>query len=152
MFYGTSRHTLDDKKRIHLPARLLEHIPQADWKLTLTVGLDGCLFLFDQAGWKRLVETCQGDQIGGPELRALQRAFFSNVVTVVPDGQRRMVIPDELAARVQLGKEVVVVGAHNRIEIWPAPRWDEYQKANQDKFELFANQILSGTLNRSNAG
>ena len=34
MFYGTSRHTLDDKKRIHLPARLLEHIPQADWKLT----------------------------------------------------------------------------------------------------------------------
>jgi MraZ protein len=144
VFYGASKHAIDDKGRIHLPKRLLDRIPEAEWKFVMTVGLDGCLFLFDPKGWDRMVQKCSPEEIGGNELRLLQRSFFANVMTIEPDSQRRIVIPEELKSRVHLETDVWVIGVHNRIEIWPARKWEQYQRDNQSNFELFANQILSG--------
>ena len=53
MFYGTFEHGLDDKNRLMVPSRLREEVPASEGSVFfLTVGLDGCLFLYTRKGWE----------------------------------------------------------------------------------------------------
>jgi MraZ protein len=144
VFYGSSRHTLDAKNRVHLPKRFLDLVPQAEWKFFLTPGLEECLFLFDQPRWERMVGRLQPDEVGGPELRLMHRSFFANVAILVPDSQGRVVIPDYHKTFAGLKSDLSIMGLHNRIEIWSTDRWERYEKDNKENFELFGNQLLSG--------
>jgi MraZ protein len=50
MLIGEYTHTLDDKKRISLPAKFRKEMGK---KVIVTKGLDGCLFMFTQKGWEK---------------------------------------------------------------------------------------------------
>jgi MraZ protein len=53
------------------------------------------------------------------------RALAANAVQVEPDAQGRILIPQRLRDYAGLGRDVVVIGALDRIEIWDADRWRE---------------------------
>ena len=45
-------------------------------------------------------------------------------VKCVPDSQGRIILPQRLRKYADLGKDVVIIGVHDRAEIWSAERWN----------------------------
>jgi MraZ protein len=121
MLLGAHDHTLDDKNRLTLPAKFRQDFAEG---VVVTRGLDGCLYAFRRADWDRLVESRLStlDPLS-PEGRRLQRHFFSGAAEAELDKQGRVMIPTQLIEHAKLGKEVVVAGVNDRLEIWDRAAW-----------------------------
>jgi MraZ protein len=120
MFLGEHEHTLDEKGRLTLPAKLRDSFPEG---LVLTRGMDGCLYAYPKADWAELASRISGLDLLSRDDRMIQRHFFSGAAEVVPDKQGRVVIPGPLAAHAKLDREVVVAGVYDRLEIWDRAAW-----------------------------
>jgi MraZ protein len=120
MFLGEHEHTLDEKGRLTLPAKLRNSFPEG---LVLTRGMDGCLYAYPKADWAELASRISGLDLLSRDDRMIQRHFFSGAAEVVPDKQGRVVIPGPLAAHAKLDREVVVAGVYDRLEIWDRAAW-----------------------------
>jgi len=121
MLLGAHDHTLDDKNRLTLPAKFREAFTDG---VVITRGLDGCLFAYRRADWDRLVESRLAplDPLS-PETRRLERFFYSGASEAELDKQGRVMLPAPLIEHAKLGKEVVVAGVNDRLEIWDRAAW-----------------------------
>ncbi len=142
MLLGEYEHTLDDKNRLTLPAKFRQAFGEG---VVVTRGLDGCLYAFRRADWARLVESRLStlDSLR-PEGRRLQRHFFSGAAEAELDKQGRVMIPLSLIQHAKLGKEVVVAGVNDRLEIWDRAAWRkelaEVEGSAEDVAERLATQ------------
>lgn len=142
MLLGEHEHTLDDKNRLTLPARFREAFAEG---VVVTRGLDGCLYAFRRSDWAGLVESRLSslDPLR-PEGRRLQRHFFSGATESELDKQGRVMIPASLIEHAKLGKEVVVAGVNDRLEIWDRAAWRkelaEVEGSAEDVAERLATQ------------
>ena len=124
MFMGEYNHSIDAKGRIIVPAKFREELGD---EFVVTLGLDGCLFLYPNAEWEEFV--AQLKQLpGNRQARQLQRYFLAGAVNGEVDKQGRILIPAKLREHAKLEKEVVFVGVLGKIEIWSKEQWD----ANND--------------------
>ena len=124
MFSGAFPHSMDAKGRLVLPARFRS---QLGVSLTVTKGLDRCLWLFPDEAWRRVSSQLTAETLGGPDLLALQRFFLGSAADAGPDEQGRIALPTLLREYAGIEKEVVTVGMGSRLEIWSRERWDAYQ-------------------------
>ena len=121
MLLGAHEHTIDDKNRLTLPARFRQAFADG---VVVTRGLDGCLYAFRRPDWDRLVESRLAtlDPLS-PEGRRLERFFYSGASETELDKQGRVMVPRELMEHAKLGREVVVAGVKDRLEIWDRAAW-----------------------------
>jgi MraZ protein len=121
MLLGSHDHTIDDKNRLTLPAKYREAFKDG---VVVTRGLDGCLYAYRRPDWDRLVESRLAtlDPLS-PEGRRLHRFFFSGASESELDKQGRVMIPAQLIEHAKLGREVVVAGVNDRLEIWDRAAW-----------------------------
>jgi MraZ protein len=121
MLLGAHEHTIDDKNRLTLPAKFRQAFGDG---IVVTRGLDGCLYAFRRADWDRLVESRLAtlDPLS-PEGRRLERFFYSGASETELDKQGRVMVPRELIEHAKLGREVVVAGVNDRLEIWDRAAW-----------------------------
>ena len=56
------------------------------------------------------------------------RPLFANAAKCELDSQGRIVIPQKLRRYAGLDKDVVIIGVHNRAEIWSAARWNSEEE------------------------
>ena len=123
MFLGEYEHTIDDKNRLTLPARFRDALADG---VVLTRGLDECLDVYPRSDWNALVEA----QLAtldpfSREARDLRRFFFSAASDAELDKQGRVLVPPALTRRARLGREVVVAGVHDHLEIWDRAAWTD---------------------------
>jgi len=140
MIIGEYTHSLDDKKRISLPAKFRKEVGK---KIVVTRGLDSCLYLYPEKQWKRIVGEVEELGIGARDKRKLSRYFIGGAQEVDVDSLGRILIPEHLRTFAQLKSKVVFIGLANRIEIWNDSTW----KALQQSIEKDADQTaenLSG--------
>lgn len=120
MLIGEYRHSLDSKGRVNFPAKLREDLGEL---FILSKGLgDECLFVYSQEEWGKLTDKL--NRLPLSKARALQRFLFSGATQAQPDKQGRVLIPQNLREYAGLQKELVIVGASNRAEIWDEQRWE----------------------------
>ena len=142
MLLGEYEHTLDDKNRLTLPAKFRQAFAEG---VVVTRGLDGCLYAFRRSDWAGLVESRLSslDPLR-PEGRRLQRHFFSGATESELDKQGRVMIPPSLIDHAKLGKDVVVAGVNDRLEIWNRAAWRkelaEVEGSAEDVAERLATQ------------
>lgn len=120
MFMGEHNHTVDAKGRIIVPAKFREELGE---EFVVTLGLDGCLFVYPNNEWISFVNELKGLP-GSKEARQLQRYFMAGAATCEVDKQGRILIPQKLRDHAGLDKELVFVGVLNKIEIWSKERWE----------------------------
>ena len=89
----------------------------------MTVGLDGCLFIYPNDEWEIFAEQLRSLP-GNKDGRQLQRFFYSNATTCEIDKQGRVLIPAKLRSAAALEKDIVFLGLENKIEVWSRERWD----------------------------
>lgn len=114
---GTYEHSVDAKGRMSFPTRLREALGES---FIVTRGKDACLCVYSQREWQALTEKINALSVGRG---AVQRRLFSAAAEVEPDKQGRILIPQILREYAGLKKDVVVIGASNRAEIWDQARW-----------------------------
>ena len=54
------------------------------------------------------------------------RVISSNACKCEPDKQGRVLLPQLLREKVGIEKEVVTIGASNRVEIWAKDKWQKF--------------------------
>ena len=121
MFFGEHEHTIDDKNRLTLPARFRTACAGG---VVLTRGLDTCLDVYTRADWDALVEARLAPlDPFSREARDLMRFFFSAAADAELDRQGRVLVPPALARHAKLGRDVVVAGVRDHLEIWDRTAW-----------------------------
>ncbi len=123
-FIGRYYHTLGPKGRVSLPKDYRSHFDTAMG--TLTIGLDGSLFLFDETHWQTIIDSMSQAPFTKKSHRDWIRLLANNAASVSPDKQGRILIPNYLIQYAQLSKNVVIAGSFNRIEIWDQTKYHQY--------------------------
>ncbi|HHT97048.1 MAG TPA: division/cell wall cluster transcriptional repressor MraZ [Clostridiales bacterium] len=141
MFMGEYNHSIDIKGRIIVPAKFREDLSE---EFVITLGLDGCLFLYPENEWKEFISNLK-TLPGTKEARQLQRYFMAGAATCEVDKQGRMLIPALLREKADLEKDVIFVGVLNKIEIWSKKRWDDNN--NYDNVDDIAEHMSSYGIN-----
>jgi MraZ protein len=98
-------------------------VPDQPTKFFLTMGMEDCLFLFTPDRWNELTQAVNTLSLGTSETRDFERLFFSDTREVEVDGSGRILIPDVLKTSAKLKREVVLIGAGRRVEIWDVDIW-----------------------------
>ena len=121
MLLGEHEHTLDDKNRLTLPARFRQAFAEG---IVVTRGMDGCLFAYTPGDWASLVQgrLATLDPLS-KEGRRMQRFFYAGATEAELDKQGRVGIPGALLEHAKLGRDVVVAGVHDHLEIWDRAAW-----------------------------
>ena len=72
------------------------------------------------------------------------RVFLSGASDEVPDKQGRITIPPALRAYAGLGRELAVIGAGTRAEIWDATAWQTYLEEQETAFSETDEDTIPG--------
>lgn len=124
MFRGVSNLNLDAKGRVAIPARYRDSLRETDQgRLIVTIGLDGCLFVYPQTTWERIEEALMALPNMDANTRAVQRLLVGYATDVEMDAQSRILIAPSLREHAKLGKHVVLVGQGNKFELWDEAIW-----------------------------
>jgi MraZ protein len=143
MFTGEYKHSIDDKGRLIIPSKIRQEIGK---EIIITRGLDGCLFGYPKDTWKKRIEELNSLQYTKKDVRAFTRFFTSGAVTLDFDKQGRINIPNYLSDYASLGKDVVIIGVSDRIEIWSDKAWDEFLNNNIDRLSDIAENLFDANL------
>ena len=122
MFMGEYNHTIDAKGRLIIPSKFREVLGDG---FVETKGLDGCLFVYDNAEWTAFEEKLKALPLMNKESRKFVRFFLAGAAEVEVDKQGRILIPSVLREFAELDKDVVLVGVASRIEIWSKEKWED---------------------------
>lgn len=132
---GEFQHTIDEKGRLFIPAKLREELGKPFY---ISKGLDGCLFVYDEKQWQLFEDKLNALPMSLKGARDFKRFFFSGATEGSYDKQGRVLLPPNLRQYAFLVKDVVIVGVGNRAEIWAAEKWSAY---SQEAAEVLAEQL-----------
>ncbi len=122
-FLGTYTPRLDDKGRLILPAKFR---PQLSTGLVMTRGQERCLFLLPMDEFRRYHDQLRQAPVTSKQARDYLRVFLSGASDELPDKQGRISIPPVLRTYAGLDRDVAVIGAGSRVEIWDLQAWETY--------------------------
>lgn len=143
MFLGTHTPRLDAKGRLILPAKFRE---QLEAGLVLTRGQERCLYVFSMTEFERIHEQLRTAPLSSKQARDYIRVFLSGASDEVPDKQGRITIPQNLRDYAGLEKDLTVIGAGSRAEIWSTEAWEAYLKEQEEAFSGTDDEILPGLM------
>lgn len=123
MLMGTYTHNMDVKGRMNFSTKLREILGDV---FIITKGLDGCLFVYSTEGFEELADKIR--QVPLSKGRELQRFFMAGACEVEADKQGRILIPQTLRDYAGLEKDIIVIGASTRAEIWDKAKWDKFNE------------------------
>ena len=138
MFIGEYFHTIDNKRRLAIPAKFRKDLGK---NAVLTRGLDNSLYLYPLAEWKKLAEKLALLPISRSDSRAFVRLMLAGAMDVTLDRLGRILVPDYLKNYAGLDKKAVVAGLYNRIEIWDENKWESYKDQTIKQAENIAEKM-----------
>lgn len=131
MFLGEYQHMLDPKGRVIFPAAFREPLAEG---LVMTIGIDHCLTVHPVAEWQRVLGDLRQMRTTDARERMFVRMLTSSAHADAPDKQGRVTIPARLREYASLAKEVTVVGADTKVELWDSAAWDTYRSQAMSDF------------------
>lgn len=141
MFLGTFTPRLDDKGRLILPAKFRDELTDG---LVVTRGQEHCLYVFSEAEFSRMHERIREAPVTSKHARDYLRVFLSGAHAESPDKQHRVTIPPTLREYAGLDRELAVIGAGSRAEIWDAATWNTYLADHEASFSEIEEEVIPG--------
>ena len=145
LFRGTFPHTIDNKGRISVPNKFRDLLKaKDDLRLVITRGThQDCLSVFPMDRWQKIEEDVDKLPAGRPK-DSFIRHFISPAQDVSTDKMGRILVPAALRDEIGLSKDVMVVGALSKFEIWDKERWEDYTKSTRDEaLDLLNTESIS---------
>ena len=124
MFLGEYTYSIDEKKRLAIPAKFRGALGE---RTVVTRGLDQCLFLYSSKEWETLAAKLSKLPLAQSDARGFARLMLAGAMEADLDRLGRILVPDYLKEYASLQKKIVVTGMYNRIEIWDEQKWGTYK-------------------------
>ena len=141
MFLGTYSPKLDDKGRIILPAKFRDELASG---IVMTRGQEHCVYVFSQREFESLHEKIRQAPVTSKQARDYLRVFLSGASAETPDRQNRVTVPQSLRTYAGLDRDLVVIGAGSRAEIWDAEAWETYLAEQEASFANTTEEVIPG--------
>ena len=142
-FKGHAHRSLDDKGRLILPPEFRDLIraDEDDAIIVLTIYQRHVIGI-TPAQWERLEEELEKVKVPSPQLQDSIRILYSGYTETPVNKQGRIAIPMHLRKSGKLDKDVVVLGAGKRFEIWPSESYERLLDQDYDvSSELAENNV-----------
>lgn len=131
MFLGTYTPKLDEKGRLILPAKFRDELADG---LVMTRTQERALAVYTKEAFEELMAPVASAPATVKQVRDYQRMLAAGASFEVPDKQGRVTIPPILRKYAGLDRDVVVIGAGTRAEIWDAEAWATYSESSEAGF------------------
>ena len=145
-FIGEYESTLDAKGRFLLPAGFKKQLPDGgEENFVLNRGFEKCLSLYPMKSWKPVFSEISGLNDFDPKVRQFRRYFLNGATQVELDSANRILIPKNLMEYAGLEKDIVLVSAVNKIEIWDKNKYQQFfETFSPDAFSNLAKEVMAG--------
>ena len=141
MFVGTYTPKLDDKGRLFLPAKFRDQLEEG---LMVTRGQERCLTVYSLTQFDSITARLREASLTNKTTRSYVRMLSSGAFDQTPDKQGRISIAPLLRSYAALQKDVVVIGALDRLEIWDPANWETYLAAEEEQFSDLSEEVFPG--------
>lgn len=143
MFTGTYENSIDSKNRMIIPSKYRN---QLGGECVLARGYDRCLYIYSMEDWTilagRLKELRQSD----PDMREFIRKLFSQAAECTLDAQGRILIPQNLKTYARINKDLITLGAMDKIEVWGKEVFDDNEDENMMDDAKFIEKLAEYNL------
>ena len=138
MLIGQYNHTIDNKKRLSLPAKFRGELGD---KVIVTRGIENCLVVYTGKEWDIVSQKLGNLPISQVEARSFARIILAGAIEVSLDKLGRILVSDYLKEYAGLKKDVFICGLSNRLEIWDEKKWEDYRKNAEKGVEEIVSKL-----------
>lgn len=144
-FLGEYEATVDAKGRFLLPAGFKKQLPEEANTFVISRGFEKCLTLYPMSSWEPIFAELSKLNDFDPKVREFRRYFLNGATTVELDSAGRILLPPNLKEHAGLEKDIVLVAAMNKIEIWDKSKYQQFfDSFSPDSFSTLAQQVMTG--------
>lgn len=138
MFTGTYENSIDSKNRLIIPAKYRN---QLGGECVLSRGYDRCIYIYTMEDWGLLVGKLKELRQSDPAIREFIRKLFSQASECKLDSQGRVIVPANLKSYARIDKDLVTLGAMDKIEVWSKEIFNENEDDNPMDDEDFIAKL-----------
>lgn len=144
-FIGEYESTIDAKGRFLLPAGLKKQLPEQENNVfVINRGFEKCLTLYPIQSWEPIFKQISQLNDFDPKIREFRRHFLNGAIKVELDSAGRILLPKNLVDHAGLRKDIVVVCALNKIEIWDNNIYKQlFDSFSPEAFSCLADEVMN---------
>ena len=136
-FFGTYSRTLDEKKRLQIPSKLVKEMPHSFYVLR---GFEGCLSIYEEAEFNALMSKLESLSYLNETARNYIRLSSASVQELDVDSHGRITLSTELAMTYKISNDVVLIGVLDHFELWDKAAYEAYLAAKSPLYESLAER------------
>ena len=140
VFFGTFRHSVDEKNRLAIPAKW-RAAAKGSQEFYVLPDPKSCLVVLPASAMDKMLERADDISIGEYERRDVLRLIASRAHGSPCDKQGRIGLTEELLHHAGIEREAVLVGVLTRFEIWSPARFAEVERSTTQVFAEAAKQL-----------
>lgn len=136
---------MDAKGRFLLPAGFKKQLgEESASQFVVNRGIENCLTLYPMQSWEPIFSEVSKLNEFDPKVRQFRRYFLNGATNLELDSAGRLLIPKALIEYAGLEKDVVLVSAVNKIEIWDKNRYNKFfESFSPESYSELANEVMN---------
>ena len=143
-FLGEYEATLDAKGRFLLPAGFKKQLPEGENSFVITRGLEKCLSLYPVKSWEPIYNKISQLNDFDPKVRQFRRQFLGGATEIELDSASRLLLPPTLKEYAGLSKDIILVAATDKIEIWDSAKYKQlFEDFSPEAFSNLAQEVMA---------
>ena len=144
-FIGEYEATIDSKGRFLLPAGIKKQLPEGELPVfVINRGFEKCLSMYPMKSWNPLYESISNLNDFDPKVREFRRYFLNGAMQIDLDSAGRLLLPKNLMEHAGLEKDIVLVSAVNKMEIWDKNKYQQFfENFSPDTFSNLAAEVMT---------
>jgi MraZ protein len=151
-FLGEYEATVDAKGRFLLPAGFKKQLPEDDRQHLFVInrGFEKCLTLYPLSSWEPIYNDISKLNDFDPKVREFRRYFLNGAIQLELDSAGRLNLPKNLLDHAGIEKDIVLVSAVNKIEIWDKNKYAAFfETFSPEAFSSLANEVMNKKAEQS---
>lgn len=139
IFYGNYKYSLDDKKRVAVPAKFREIAGDEGRGFYITTTKGDYLQMYPKSVWEQVTAELGAKAFPDPQTLEVITLLFGQAEFVECDKQGRISLRN--ASDVGIDREAVFVGVSNQIQIWNPKRYEVHMADLKSRSDQLLNSI-----------
>ncbi len=144
-FLGEYEVTLDTKGRFLVPAAVKKQLTgDSANQFVINRGIEQCLTLYPMQTWEPVFSNISKLNDFDPQVREFRRSFLNGATQIELDSAGRLLLPKILIDYAGLEKDVVLVSAVNKIEIWDSSKYKKlFESFSPEGYSKLADAVMN---------
>ena len=136
---------MDAKGRFLLPVALKKQLAEESAsQFVINRGIETCLTLYPMQSWEPIFSEVSKLNEFDPKVRQFRRYFLNGATNLELDSAGRLLLPKSLMDYAGLVKDIVLVSAVNKIEIWDKIKYTQFfETFSPESYSELANEVMN---------